>query len=64
MKSDGPVAECERVTFFFQGSGSKLQGNLEISEVKKDDSGVYTCVVYKAGVVVTRVFVLKAGKLL
>ena len=63
LKSGNPVAESERVTFFFQGSGNKLHGNLEISEVKKDDSGVYTCVAYKAGIVVTREFVLKAGKL-
>ncbi|XP_029188298.2 uncharacterized protein LOC114955599 [Acropora millepora] len=60
LKSGDPVAESERVTFFFQGSGNKLHGNLEISEEKKDDSGVYTCVAYKAGIVVTREFVLKA----
>ncbi|XP_044183148.1 hemicentin-1-like [Acropora millepora] len=60
LKSGNPVAESERVTFFFQGSGNELHGNLEISEVKKDDSGVYTCVAYKAGIVVTREFVLKA----
>ena len=63
MKSGNPVAESERVTYFFQGSGNKLYGNLEISEVKEDDSGVYTCVAYKAGIVVTREFVLKIGKL-
>ena len=40
-----------------------MDGNLEISEEKKDDSGVYTCVAYKAGIVVNREFVLKAGKL-
>ncbi|XP_015772668.1 PREDICTED: neogenin-like isoform X2 [Acropora digitifera] len=59
LKSGNPVAESERVTYFFQGSGNKLYGNLEISEVKEDDSGVYTCVAYKAGIVVTREFVLK-----
>ena len=63
LKSGNPVAENERVTYLFQGSGNELYGNLEISEVKKDDSGVYTCVAYKAGIVVTREFVLKAGKL-
>ncbi|XP_015772671.1 PREDICTED: uncharacterized protein LOC107350925 [Acropora digitifera] len=60
LKSGNPVAENERVTFFFQGSGNELYGNLEISQVKKDDSGVYTCVAYKAGIVVTWEFVLKA----
>ena len=51
------MADSERVTYFFQGSGNKLYGNLEISEVKKDDSGVYTCVACKAGIEVTREFV-------
>ena len=51
------MADSKRVTYFFQGSGNKLYGNLEISEVKKDDSGVYTCVGYKAGIKVTREFV-------
>ncbi|KAK2551046.1 hypothetical protein P5673_028103 [Acropora cervicornis] len=60
LKSGSPVAENERVTYLFQGSGNELYGNLEISQVKKDDSGVYTCVAYKAGIVVTREFVLKA----
>ena len=63
LKSGNPVAESERVTYLFQGSGNELYGNLEITEVKKDDSGVYTCVAYKAGIVVTREFVLKTGKL-
>ena len=63
LKSGNPVVESERVTYVFQGSGNKLYANLEISELKKDDSGVYTCVAYKAGIVVTREFVLKAGKL-
>ena len=63
LKSGNPVAENERMTFFFQGSGNELYGNLEISQVKKDDSGVYTCVAYKAGIVVTREFALKAGKI-
>ena len=63
LKSGNPVAENERVTYLFQGSGNELYGNLEISQVKKDDSGVYTCVAYKAGIVVTREFVLKAGKI-
>ena len=63
LKSGSPVAENERVTYLFQGSGNELYGNLEISQVKKDDSGVYTCVAYKAGIVVTREFVLKAGKI-
>ena len=63
LKSGNPVAESERVTYFFQGSGNELYGNLKISEVKEDDSGVYTCVAYKAGIVVTREFVLKIGKL-
>ena len=64
LKSGNPVAENERVTYLFQGSGNELYGNLEISQVKKDDSGVYTCVAYKAGIVVTREFVLKAGKII
>ena len=63
LKSGNPVAESERVTYFFQGSGNELYGNLKISGLKKDDSGVYTCVAYKAGIVVTREFVLKIGKL-
>ena len=57
LKSGNPVAENETVTYLFQSSGNELYGNLEISQVKKDDSGVYTCVAYKAGVVVTREFV-------
>ena len=64
LKSGNPVAEGERVTYFSQGSGNELYGNLEISEVKKEDLGVYTCVAYKAGIVVTREFVLKTGKLI
>ena len=64
LKSGLPVPESERVTYFFQGSGNELYGNLEISEVKNDDAGVYTCIAYKAGIVVTRKFALKAGKLL
>ena len=63
LKSGNPVAESERVTYFFQGSGNELYGNLKISGLKKDDSGVYTCVAYKAGIVVTSKFVLKIGKL-
>ena len=63
LKSGNPVAESERVTYFFQGSSNELFGNLKISEVKEDDSAVYTCVAYKAGIVVTREFVLKIGKL-
>ena len=64
LKSGLPVPESERVAYFFQGSGNELYGNLEISGVKKDDAGVYTCIAYKAGIVVTRKFVLKVGKLL
>ncbi|KAK2551069.1 hypothetical protein P5673_028132 [Acropora cervicornis] len=56
LKSDDPVDESKRVTYFYQGSGNKLYGNLEISEVKKNDSGVYTCVAYRAGIVATREF--------
>ena len=41
LKSGNSVAENERMTFFFQGSGNELYGNLEFSQVKKDDSGVY-----------------------
>ena len=63
LKSGNPVAESERVTYLFQGSGNELYGNLEISEVKKNDSGVYTCVAYRAGIVVTKEFVLKSGEL-
>ena len=51
------MAESERVKYVFQGSGNKLYGSLEISEAKKDDSGVYTCVAYKAGIKATREFV-------
>ena len=64
LKSGNSVAESERVTYLFQGSGNELYGNLEITEVKKNDSGVYTCVAYKAGIVVTRDFVLKTGKII
>ena len=46
LKSGNSVAERKRVTYLFQGSGNDLYGNLEITEVKKDDSGVYTCVAY------------------
>ena len=63
LKSGNSVAESERVTYLFQGSGNELQGNLEISKVKTEDSGVYTCVAYKDGIVVTREFLLKIGKL-
>ena len=63
LKSGIPIAESERVTYSYQGSGNESYGNLEISEVKKNDSGVYTCLAYKAGIVVTSKFVLKAGKL-
>ena len=63
LKSDDPVDESRRVIHFYQGSGYKLYGNLEISEVKKNGSGVYACVAYRAGIVVTRKFVLKTGKL-
>ena len=63
LKSGDPVDESKRVTYFYQGSGNKLYCNLEISQVKKNDSGVYTCVAYRAGIIVTRKFVLKTGKL-
>ena len=63
LKAGLPVPESERVTYFFQGSGNELYGNLEISGVKKADTRVYTFLAYKAGIVVTRKFVLKAGKL-
>ena len=63
LKSGDPVDESKRVTYFYQGSGNKLYCNLEISQVKKNDSGVYTCVAYRAGILVTRKFVLKTGKL-
>ena len=62
-KSGNLLVERERVTYFFQGSGNKLYAHLEISDVNKDDSGVYTCAAYKAGIVVTSKFVLNAGKL-
>ena len=35
LKSGNPVAESERVTFFFQGSGNKLHGNIEISKWRR-----------------------------
>ena len=41
LKSGNPVVESERVTYVFQGSGNKLYVNLEISELKKDDSGIF-----------------------
>ena len=63
LKSGNPAVESERVTYVFQGSANKLYANLDISQVKKNDSGVYTCVAYRAGIVVTREFVLKTGKL-
>ena len=63
LKSGDPVDESKRVTYFYQGSDNKLYGNLEISEVKKNDSGIYRCVAYRARIVVTREFVLKTGKL-
>ena len=63
LKSGNSVAESEGVTYLFQGSGNELYGNLEISEVKKDDSGVNTCVAYNGGIVVTRQFLLKIGRL-
>ena len=63
LKSGNLVVESERLTYFFQASGNKMYANLEISEVKEDDSGVYTCAAYKAGIVVTSKFVLNAGKL-
>ena len=63
LKSGNLVVESERVTYFFQAYGNKMYANLEISDLNKDDSGVYTCAAYKAGIVVTSKFVLNAGKL-
>ncbi|XP_044183844.1 uncharacterized protein LOC122964354 isoform X2 [Acropora millepora] len=60
LKSGNLVVESERVTYFFQASGNKMYANLEISDLNKDDSGVYTCAAYKAGIVVTSKFVLNA----
>ena len=64
LKSGDPVAESERVTFFFKVLVINCTAILKsLKRRLKDDSGVYTCVTYKAAIVVTREFVLKAGKL-
>ena len=61
LKSGRPVTEGERITYLFQGSARGLNSSLEIVDVQRNDSGVYSCIAYNAGIIATREFVLKTG---
>ncbi|XP_068696156.1 uncharacterized protein [Montipora foliosa] len=59
LKFGRPVTEDERITYLFQGSARGLNSSLEIGDVQRNDSGVYSCIAYNAGIIATREFVLK-----
>ena len=62
LNSGVPVQEGGRFRYIFEEFGDGgLLGILEITNVAKEDEGIYTCYAYNAGRLALKAFTLRTG---
>ncbi|KAJ7390620.1 hypothetical protein OS493_024009 [Desmophyllum pertusum] len=62
VKSGAAIREGGRFKYIFEHfESNRLVGSLEITNVTKDDGGVYTCIAYKNGVLASSTYTLSTG---
>ena len=62
IKSGVAIYEHGRFVYAFEDSGSdQFVGNLEITNITKEDGGNYTCLAYKNGLTSRRTYTLRTG---